>query len=197
MPRISKSPKEIKKDVMLACISLFNEKGLKFTMDDVAKYCHISKKTMYLIFDDKEELFLAMVDYVFDNVKTAEKKVLEDKDLTTVDKLRKLLGVLPEGYSEIDFTQLYSLRDKYPTIYRQVEERLETGWESSIALIEQGQKEGIVRTDIHIPIIKMMLEASLEQFFQRDVLVRNRISYKTALNEVVNVLVDGILIKEA
>ncbi len=197
MPRISKSPKEIKKDVMLACISLFNEKGLKFTMDDVAKYCHISKKTMYLIFDDKEELFLAMVDYVFDNVKTAEKKVLEDKDLTTVDKLRKLLGVLPDGYSEIDFAQLYSLRDKYPTIYRQVEERLETGWESSIALIEQGQKEGIVRTDIHIPIIKMMLEASLEQFFQRDVLVRNKISYKTALNEVVNVLVDGILIKEA
>jgi len=194
MPRISKSPKEIKIEIMQSCVSLFNEKGLKFTMDDVAKQCHISKKTMYLIFDDKEQLFLAMVDYVFDKVKESEEAVINNPKLSTQEKIRRVLDVLPEGYNDLDFAQLYSLREKYPSIYAQVEERLETGWETSINLIEQGQKEGIVKKDIHIPLVKMMYEASLEQFFQRDVLVRNKISYNTALKEVVSIIVDGIMV---
>ena len=45
---------------------------------------------------------------------------------------------------------------------------------------------------VKIPVLKMMLEASLEQFFQRDILIRNEISYKDALCEVVNILMEGI-----
>lgn len=191
MPRVSKGLEESRTEIMQACIAMFNEKGLKFTMDDVAKSCHMSKKTLYLIFCDKEELFLAMVDYLFDGIKESEKRVVEDQSLTTLEKIRTILGVMPDGYKEIDFGQLYSLKDKYPTIYSKVEERLETGWDTTIALIEQGIKEGVVR-DIPIPIVKMMLEASLEQFFQRDILVRCGLTYAESLNLVVNVIVDGI-----
>ena len=42
-----------------------------------------------------------------------------------------------------------------------------------------------------------MFEATLEQFFQRDVLVENGITYNRALEEVVNILIDGIVIREA
>lgn len=191
MPRLSRGFDESKEDIMQACISVFNAKGLKFTMDDVAKACRMSKKTLYLIFNDKEELFLAMVDYLFDGIKESERKVVEDASLSTLDKIRKILGVMPDGYKEIDFVQLYSLKDKYPIIYSKVEERLETGWETSIALIEQGIKEGVIR-DIPVPIVKMMLEASVEQFFQRDILVRNKLSYSDSLECVVNIIVDGI-----
>lgn len=191
MPRVSKGLEESRTEIMQACIAMFNEKGLKFTMDDVAKACHMSKKTLYLIFSDKEELFLAMVDYLFDGIKESEKLVVENTSLTTLEKIRTILGVMPEGYKEIDFGQLYSLKDKYPTIYRKVEERLETGWDTTIALIEQGIEEGVVK-NVSIPIIKMMLEASLEQFFQRDILVRCGLSYAESLNLVVNVIVDGI-----
>jgi hypothetical protein len=43
---------------------------------------------------------------------------------------------------------------------------LETGWESTIELIEKGIAEGVIRP-IKIPILKMMLESSLEQFFSK------------------------------
>ena len=82
-------------------------------------------------------------------------------------------------------------KDKYPKIYKKVEQRLETGWETTIALIQQGIHEGTVRP-IQIPILKTMMEATLEQFFQRDILITNQISYNEALEEVVNILVDGI-----
>jgi hypothetical protein len=92
---------------------------------------------------------------------------------------------------DIDFRQLYMLRDKYPKIYEKVEERLENGWELTISLIEQGMKEGVVRP-VKIPVLKMMFEASLEQFFRRDVLISNKMTYQDGLAEVVDIIVDGI-----
>ena len=64
---------------------------------------------------------------------------------------------------------------------------------STISLLEQGITEGKIR-NIQIPILKTMMEATLEQFFQRDVLVQNGISYHEALDEVVSILIDGITI---
>lgn len=186
---------EQKKTILEATIQIFNEKGLKFTMDDVAALLGMSKKTIYTVFRNKEALFLAMVDYIFDSIKESERKILEDKSITTVEKIRTILGVLPEGYRDVNFQKLYLLRDKYPRIYNKVELRLETGWESTIELLEQGIEEGVIRP-IKIPILKMMLESSIEQFFQRDILIQNDITYKEALAEVVNILVDGIVIEK-
>ena len=184
---------DLKEEILKGTIQIFNEKGLKFTMDDIAERLKISKKTLYKVFDDKEDLFLTMVDYMFDTIKESEREVIEDENLSTVEKIHKILGVLPEGYKDIDLRQLYLLKDKYPKIYKQVELRLETGWEMTIELIEQGITEGCIQP-IKIPILKMMLEASVEQFFQRDILIQNKISYQDALSEVVDILMEGIIV---
>ncbi len=181
----------LKETILEGTLQIFNQKGLKFTMDDIAVLLKISKKTIYTVFKDKEELFLAMVDYLFDSIKESEEAVVKNQELTTVEKVRTILGVLPESYKDIDFRQLYLLKEKYPKIYKQVELRLETGWESTIRLIEQGIAEGCIRP-VKIPILKLMMESALEQFFQRDVLIQNQIPYQEALNEVVSILVDGI-----
>lgn len=185
----------LREKILNATICVFNRKGLKFTMDDVASELSMSKKTIYTVFHDKETMFFEMVDYCFDSIKESEKKVLEDESLDTVAKVRAILGVLPEGYRDIDFRQLYSLKEKYPRIYEKVEQRLETGWETTIGLLEQGIEEGSIR-NIQIPVLKTMLEATLEQFFKRDVLLQNKIAYQDALDEVVTILVDGILVHE-
>ena len=184
---------DLRETILQGTIKAFNKKGLKFTMDDIASILSISKKTIYTVFSDKEQLFFSMVDYLFDNIKQSEQQVVEDISLSTVEKIRRILGVMPDSYKEIDFRQLYLLKDKYPKIYEQVEKRLETGWETTIALIEQGIEEGVIRK-VRIPIVKMMMEATLEQFFQRDILIQNEISYAEALNEVVDILVDGIVV---
>ncbi len=182
---------ELREKILMSTMEVFNNKGLKFTMDDIAKNISISKKTIYKVFNDKEEMFLELVDYLFDGIKDAEMQVANDPSLSTLDKIRKILGVMPNSYMDIDFRQLYMLRDKYPKIYEKVEERLENGWELTISLIEQGMKEGVVRP-VKIPVLKMMFEASLEQFFRRDVLISNKMTYQDGLAEVVDIIVDGI-----
>lgn len=185
---------EQQKHILEGTIQVFNRKGLKFTMDDLAKELGMSKKTIYVCYNDKEALFFDMVDYLFDNISSQKQSVIDDESLTTVEKIRKILGVMPESYKDIDFRQLYSLKDKFPTIYKKVEERLESGWDSTIELIEAGIKEGVIRP-IPVRIVKMMLEASLEQFFQRDVLIQNGLTYNQALDDVVEILVNGIVVR--
>ncbi|MCH5254831.1 MAG: TetR/AcrR family transcriptional regulator [Lachnospiraceae bacterium] len=184
---------DVRETILEGTLQAFRKKGLKFTMDDIAALLKISKKTIYTVFHDKEEMFLAMVDYLFDSIKESEQEVLQNPALTTVEKVRRILGVLPEGYKDVDFRQLYLLKEKYPKIYKQVELRLETGWEATIELIEKGIEEGSIRP-IRIPILKVMMESALEQFFQRDVLIRSGLSYQEALDEVVNILMDGIMV---
>ena len=181
-----------KEKILEATIKVFNRKGLKFTMDDIASELSMSKKTIYTVFRDKESMFFAMVDYCFDKIKESESEILSDDSLSTVEKIRGVLAVLPSGYKDVDFRQLYTLKAKYPNTYSRVEERLETGWEKTIALINQGIEEGSIRP-VNVNLLKSMLEATIEQFFQRDILIRNQISYAEALEEVVNILVDGIV----
>lgn len=185
---------ENKEKILEATIKVFNKKGMKFTMDDIAAELSMSKKTIYTVFRDKESMFLQMVDYCFDKIKESEAAILNDTSLSTVEKIRAILGVLPDGYSDIDFRQLYILKEKFPTIYRKMEERLETGWEGTLQLLKDGMKEGVIRP-VNVVIIKTMLEATIEQFFQRDILIANQISYKDALDESVRILVDGITVK--
>ena len=184
---------ELRENILEITLQIFNQKGLKFTMDDIAKEMGISKKTIYTVFKDKEELFLAVVDYMFDSIKAGERTLLANTSLSTVEKIRGVLGVMPDGYKDVDLRQLYILKDKFPKIYAKVEERLENGWEQTIALIEQGMEEGVIRR-VSVPIVKLMMEAALEQFFQRDILVRSGLTYQEALDEVVNILVDGITV---
>lgn len=183
-----------KERILEATIKVFNQKGLKFTMDDIAEELSMSKKTIYTVFDNKEAMFFCMVDYCFDKIKDQKNKVLSDDTLTTTEKLRGVLSVLPGSYRDMDLSNLYLLKDKYPKTYLKVEEQLESGWEGVIKLMEQGISEGVIRP-INPHIVKTMMEATLEQFFQRDILVINGISYNEALKEVVDILVDGILIK--
>lgn len=184
-----------KEKILLATIKAFNQKGLKFTMDDIASILAMSKKTIYTIFKDKNTLFMEMVDYLFDTIKESESEIMEDNTLSTIEKIRRILGVMPESYKDIDLRQLYMLKGKFPEIYRHVEERLENGWETTIRLLEQGIEEGVIRP-VNVLMFKMMMEASIEQFFQRDILMRAGMTYTQGLDEIVGILLDGVAVKE-
>ena len=119
------SDKNLKGNILEATIQAFQKKGLKFTMDDLASLLGISKKTIYTVFPDKNSLVLEMVDYCFSSIKESEQKVLQDLSLDTVGKIRAILGVLPEGYRELDLRQLYQLKERYPEVYEKVKSSVE------------------------------------------------------------------------
>ena len=182
---------EIKEKIMDSVINQFNMKGMKFTMDDIAKELHMSKKTIYKIYHDKEEMLDSMVDYVFNSIKESEHAILNDNSLTTAQKVSKILIALPDSYQNVDFRLMFQLKDKYPKVYSKINDRLESDWEETIALIEQGIEEGSIRP-ISIPTLKVIFEATVEKFLSSDVLIKFNMEYQNALNNMIDILMDGI-----
>ncbi|MBQ1739258.1 MAG: TetR/AcrR family transcriptional regulator, partial [Clostridiales bacterium] len=111
---------------------------------------------------------------------------------TTLEKIRLFLSAMPESYRNINFQELYSLKDKYPKVYKKLQKRLETGWEPAFKLLEQGKEEGLIREDADLKIFKIMMEASLERFFEKNVMKGSGRKYNDYLNEVVDILLNGI-----
>ncbi|MDC7125563.1 MAG: TetR/AcrR family transcriptional regulator [Spirochaetales bacterium] len=177
--------------ILDAAIEEFNSKGLKFTMDDLALRLSMSKKTLYKYYKDKETLFLKMVDRCFSAIKESEKIILNDSELSIAEKIKRIVIVLPEKYTEIDLRRLWELKDTYPEVYLKVSERIENDWEPTLNLIKQGINSGAIRP-VSLPVFKMIVESTIEHFLSNKTLLDKDIKYSDALNEMIDILMYGI-----
>ena len=192
MPRIAKEPDQLKIDVMEACIKTFNEKGLKLTVEDVAKLCHVSKKTLYLMYADKEAMLIAAIDYVFASIKACEKDVYNDPSLSTIEKLKKIMVGMPEKLQGVDFTRSYEFKEAYPSLHKRANQHLESDWEPTIELIKQGMEEGVIRKDTNIYVVKAIIESTIENFLANATFKKAGISYNQALADLIDIVMNGI-----
>ena len=184
---------DIKQKIIEGGMVVYKRKGPKFTMDDLANELSMSKKTIYTVYRDKKALLYDMIEYTFDEIKEAERAVVEDESLDTLGKLRGVLAVMPEGFREIDFSMVGSVRDKYPELYKRVNERLESGWDTTIMLLKKGMEEGIFR-EVNVTVFQVVYEATVERFLHGTELKKNHVKYIDALNELTDIMIEGIKI---
>ncbi|MDO5521194.1 MAG: TetR/AcrR family transcriptional regulator [bacterium] len=186
---------ELSQRILDATIEEFNEKGMKFTMDDIAKRLGISKKTLYTVFRDKETLFLEMVDYCFDEIKRYKDQLFMLKTVDAVTKLKQVMIAMPEKLQGLDWRQIYLLKEKHPNIYKKIEQKLESGWEPIEALFDQAVMEGKVKK-VHFAVVKAIVESSIEHFIGNSMLIEQNINYQDSLSEMIEIVIDGISNKE-
>ena len=158
-----------------AGMALFRREGLRFTMQQAAEAIHISKKTIYTVYPSKEALLLDMVDDAFAHIH-ARKQSIIDGPGTLTDKLRAVIIALPEEYTALDLQQMTLLDERYPAVAARVREHLENGWEPTLALLEQGMEQGVLRR-VSLPILQRMISASIEDFLADRTLEQQGITY--------------------
>ncbi len=185
---------EIKEKIMDSVINQFNMKGMKFTMDDISKELHISKKTIYKEFNDKDELFFATVDYGFSAIKAKEAEILADDSLELVEKIARLIVCLPDNYKNIDFRRVYQLREKYPEVYMKIAERVESDWGETEKLLAQAMDQGLIKK-MPIQFIKLIIEGAIEKFLSSKELSGTGYSYEESLNEMISVVMNGLIVR--
>ena len=186
---------ELRVRILDEAAKLFDKKGIRFTMDDLARSLGMSKKTIYTVFEDKRLIMTETIDRFFDDALKEEEMILNDSSLPIPEQLKAIIGRVPERYTQNDLTQLYVLKEKYPSVYRHWQRCRENYWEGVGILLQRGIEKGEIRP-VKMPILKTMFQSTIEQFFQDDVLVKNHISYRDALAEVASILVDGIRVTQ-
>ena len=178
---------ELRTQILDAAAELFQAEGLSFTMQQVAAALHISKKTIYTVYSDKEALLLDMVDMLFEKIHR-RKAELAALPVPLEDRLQAVIIALPEEYAAMDFRQLDALEERYPAVAARVRRHLETGWEPTMRLLEQGITEGRIRP-VNLSVLRRVITAAFEQLLSGG---EEGTSYAAELDAMMDILMNGI-----
>ena len=151
------------KFICAAAMDLFRQEGLRFTMQQLAQKLHISKKTLYTCYASKEALLLDMIDDAFGAIHARKQAILAEN--------------LP-------------LEEKFPAAAERVRLHLETGWEPTLALLEETRQAGLLR-DVPFDILRTMITGSIEAFLRDESLTAQE--YANALETMIDIFLEGVL----
>jgi AcrR family transcriptional regulator len=141
-------------DILKKVAALYRRYGIKsVTMDDVAHELGISKKTLYQFVADKSELVHMVVEHVSE-CNLGSLKAKEKSDLNAIEELIEVSQHVNSMMKDRSPTYEYDLKKYYPEIYRNLmSARRKLMYESMIANIRKGKKEGIYRKELDEKII--------------------------------------------
>lgn len=161
-----------RKDIIDAAEKVFFEKGFKnATMDDVAKEAEFSKRTVYVYFKSKEQLYFEIMLMGYKLLNTMCIKAIDESGLKTGIEKIKLMG-----------KTLIAFNDSYPEYFKAImnyengemdfsnndDKAVEECYEEGEKLLNflkdalnEGIKEGTVRESIDISSTSLVQWASL------------------------------------
>lgn len=180
--------------IITATIDIFREKGVKFTMDDIANKLGVSKRTLYENINSKEILLSLLVDEVFDSIKHQGQEIIEDNSINDLDKLKRLLTVIPTSYNTIDYTKIHEIKKFYPNIYEKIINRLDICWEPTEILINKCIQEKLIKK-VNLNLMKSILIGSIRNLIEDDNLHKEKLDYKDTIKNIIDIMFDGLVIK--
>ena len=137
------------KEIIASASALFLQYGYKaVTMDDIAEHMRISKKTIYLFFNDKTALVRYSVLHVFETVKD---KIINVETTTKnpIDALYEIKKIAVQVLGNKDKSPQYQLQKYYPAIYTEVREKELSAFGDTIKMnLTKGIESGLFRNDI-------------------------------------------------
>lgn len=179
---------DLRGEILNAAAQLFCTEGLNFTMQQVAAALHISKKTIYTVYPGKEALLLAMVDALFERIHRRKAELIASPG-PPEQRLRAVIIALPDEYAALDFRQLGALEEKYPAVAARVRHHLETGWEPTLKLLEQGIAAGRIRP-VNLTVLRRMITAAFEALLAGA--PDDGATYAAELDAMMDILMNGI-----
>ena len=144
--------REMREKIIDTAIEEFTRNGLKFTMNDVAKALGISKKTIYTVFESKQDVLMAIADRYARDFTDMRQEIEADTELDTLEKLERLFCAIPTKYYNIGLSRIFELAQKYPKQYKYLMEAVSQGWALAEQYLEKGIREGKIRPELVIGV---------------------------------------------
>ncbi|NPA38068.1 MAG: TetR/AcrR family transcriptional regulator [Chlorobi bacterium] len=139
---------------------LFRKYGIKsISMDDIAREMGMSKKTLYQIVKDKNDLVAGVIEIVKEWVSRFW-QVFHDDSLNAIEQHCHQREAVKELHKQFNPTFSFDLRKYYPEFYRGLNEwRRNVIMDAHVTNIEKGKKEGLYRSNINSEVIAKLIVA--------------------------------------
>jgi AcrR family transcriptional regulator len=181
----------VKSRIIEGAIIETGEKGIKFTMNDLAQRLGVSKRTIYEHFDSKEELIEVIIDQFLDTMRRKEEEILNNTDLNSIEKLKAIAMILPNDIKLIYCSKFYEMRKYYPKQWQRIEKWAKE-WKPEGKLIEEGIASGQLH-NVNTVVLRTMVIESMMTLLDQNYLMKHNITLKDALLSMADILLHGLV----
>lgn len=156
MAPIPKSPVHIRQAVIKAAKQQIKESGLRsFTMDELAHSLRMSKRTLYQMFSDKEDL----VFYCFESEQKVRREkvaaILEQSD-DVLDIILRVVAYEMQTYGDMRSESVGELQ-KFPRVVALIEKNRREQSQQGVAFFQKGVEQGLFMDNIDYRIVDVMM----------------------------------------
>lgn len=152
-----------KVEITLIVLEGFKKFGFKsVTMDDLAREAGVSKKTIYELFKDKDELVMECVKLMLTR-NQEETNLAFSKNKNAVEQLMSILNIMEKLIRGMNVVGYLDLQRYFPKAFKYLQDYKSNYMNNCIAEnLKQGIKEGYFREDIDVDIVsKFRMESAL------------------------------------
>ena len=168
---------ELRERVLAVAINMFREKGIKAVkMDDIAHALGISKRTLYEIYPNKEDLLIESFKAAASTRRELMKKKLSEQS-DVMDILTEFFRLHLQETRQTNPIMLDEVM-AYPRVVEFMEGQREQHAASSREFFFRGQEEGFFRKDVNLEIM-----GKLENFLS-DAMVAHRMHKDYPADEI-------------
>jgi AcrR family transcriptional regulator len=156
-------------EIITAAFKQFKLLGFKsVTMDDIVRKIGISKKTLYELFKDKDELVLECIKYMLNDNQVQTEKALKNS-INAIDQAINILMIMEKMIRGMNPVCYLDLQRFYPSAAKYLNDHKDSFMFQCISdNLKQGIQEGFYREDIDIEIISRFRMESALIVFQHD-----------------------------
>lgn len=164
----------------------------RFNLDTLARRLRVSKKTVYVYFPSKEELFFAALNRRASRLVQKLKEVLKS-DASARDKLYLASGLVARDLSELDVSLMRDLEELFPDFYVVSQGYFRQLTRYISAILEEGARKGEFREDISPVLLTRLFQGIGDYLGDREFLERNRLNMEKVYSGTMDLLMQGIL----
>ena len=184
----------MKERIMQAFVDEMKDKGIKFTMNDLAGRLGISKRTLYEHFPAKADILDALIELTISEFDERTETIIQYNSLTLLEKIKAAIKVVPKYDEFYDLHILEQMKKYYPKQWERMHNSLNE-WEPLKKLLEQGIEDGVIK-DQNIDLLMRLVIDATNLTLDRHFIWENRITVEEAMSGIVNVLLFGMVAEQ-
>jgi AcrR family transcriptional regulator len=159
---------ELRNRIIQEASILFSKKGVRsMTMSDIATTLGISKRTLYEIFHDKEDLLEECINTQIEQANNELESMLDGSE-DAIDALMRIYAKQLSDAREFNKSLLHDLRKYYAPIFKKIETQQQKGYYMFIPLLEKGIQQGLIREDSNFEIMIWLIRAQIKALIDDD-----------------------------
>ena len=185
----------MKERITNEAIFLIQQKGLSFTISDLAKSLGTSKRTIYQHFSSKDDIIDSIIENLILQIKNKEEEIFHDESLSLPEKITQVLICVPEEFSTMDIRLLADLKRLHYNQWVKIDDFLKQEWDLVVKLMEEGIETGVIR-EINLQLFVELYLGAINQIYQPNFSLNTKLTMSEILKSVMDILLNGISIKK-